>query len=94
MKSDTGAAEAWFALGNLLARQERIPEAAMAFQSALDRAPTHALARASLGNCQLMTWRLDEAIANYEVVLRARPGDAAVQRNLELAREMKRGGRR
>ena len=93
MKSDTGAAEAWFALGNLLARQERVGEAAVAFQSALDRDPAHALARASLANCQLMTGRLDEAVANYEAVLRVRPNDAAVQRNLELARQMKRSGR-
>jgi tetratricopeptide (TPR) repeat protein len=93
MKSDAGAAEAWFALGNLLARQERIGEAAAAFQSALGREPGHVLARASLANCQLMTGQLDAAIANYEAVLRVRAGDAAVQRNLEIAREMKRTGR-
>jgi len=94
MKSDAGAAEAWFSLGNLLARQERIPEAASAFQSALVRLPTHALARASLANCQLMAGQIDESIANYEAVLRVRPADPAVRRNLELAREMKRTGGR
>jgi tetratricopeptide (TPR) repeat protein len=91
MKSDFEAAGAWFALGNLLARQKRIDEAGAAFQSALARDPTHLMARASLANCQLMAGRLDEAIANYEAVLRVRPNDAAVRRNLDLAREMKRG---
>jgi tetratricopeptide (TPR) repeat protein len=92
LRLDDRSAESWFALGGLLARQERVAQAATAFEAALARDPTHVLARANLANCQLMTGQLDAAIANYEAVLRVRPGDAGVQRNLEMARAMKRTG--
>jgi len=93
LRLDASSAESWFALGGLLARQERLADAAAAFTAALERDPGHVMARANLANCQLMTGQLDAAIANYEAVLRLRPGDTGVQRNLELAREMKRTGR-
>lgn len=89
LRVDDHSAETWFALGGLLAREERLGEAARAFETAVALDPNHVRARANLANCQLMAGQVDAAIANYERVLRARPNDADVRRNLELARQMK-----
>ena len=91
---DDDAAETWYALGNLEAKQQRFAEAMGAYRAALERDPDHVPARNNLANCQLATGRFDDAIAGYEAVLRARPGDPTVQRNLDLARELKRTGGR
>ncbi len=96
LRLDAGAAGAHFAWGNLLAGQRRLDEAMTAYREALRLDPAYVEARNNLANCQLATGRLDEAIANYEAVLRVRPDDAAVGRNLDLAREVQRsrgGGR-
>jgi Flp pilus assembly protein TadD len=81
--------ETHFAMGALLAKQRRIKEAARAFEAALAINPDHVAARANLANCQLFTGDVEAAIRNYEAVLRARPGDEAVRKNLEVARELR-----
>jgi tetratricopeptide (TPR) repeat protein len=78
---------AWFALGNLLARQQRFDEAMASYQGALRLEPAYVQARNNLANCQLVTGHLTEAIANYEAVLRANPDDPTAMRNLAIARE-------
>lgn len=87
IRLDPRAAESRFALGNLLARQRRFAEALDAFHAALAIDPAHFQARANLGNCLLVTGRFREAVAAYEQALQTRPDDAAVRRNLEIARE-------
>jgi Flp pilus assembly protein TadD len=78
---------AWFALGNLLARQQRFSDAIAAYQSALALDPSQGDVRGNLANSLLFSGRTAEAITHYEMILEQRPGDARVRENLRLARE-------
>lgn len=91
LQCDAGLVGGWFALGNLLAGQQRFAAAIEAYGAVLAREPTHHDARANLANCLLFTGRIDDAINHYETVLQARPNDAATQENLRVARELQRG---
>jgi tetratricopeptide (TPR) repeat protein len=78
----------YFALGNAFAKERSYARAMTAYGEALALDSTHVQARANLANCLLVTGRSREAIEQYEAVLRERPEDEAVRRNLEIAREM------
>lgn len=84
---------AFVELGNRRARQRNYAQAMTAYEDALALDPSQVIARANLANCLLVTGRPREAIEHYEAVLRARPADEAVRRNLEIAREGLGGGR-
>ena len=66
---------------------DRLVEERLVGHEALRLDPAHVPARNNLANCQLVTGRLEEAVANYETVLRARPDDGRARENLRLARE-------
>lgn len=90
---DPQSADAHYALGNSFAKEKRFAEAIHAYREALAIDPAHLPALANLANCQLVTGHFFDAVTTYEAVLRAKPDDAAVQQNLELAREMIRKAR-
>ncbi len=81
------SAEAHYQLGNLAARARQFAAAMAEYRTALDMDPAHVPARNNLGNCLLALGRFREAVLVYEEVLRRRPEDAAVRRNLAVARE-------
>lgn len=87
VRLDPASADARYALGSALARREAFVEAATALRAAVTLAPDHLKAWANLGNCLLVTGRIDEAIACYDEVLRRNPGDVEVRENREVALE-------
>jgi protein O-mannosyl-transferase len=87
IRLDPGSAEARFALGNVHAQREDFDTAIQLYREALERDPRHVQATNNLANSQLATGRVREAIGTYEAVLRMRPDDQVVRRNLALARE-------
>lgn len=92
LRLDAALVEAHFALGNLLAEQRKFEAAMAEYREALEHEPAHAGALNNLGNCQLVTGRYREAEATYLKVLGLRPDDETVRKNLEVARELQRGG--
>jgi tetratricopeptide (TPR) repeat protein len=94
LESDAALAAAHFGLGNALAAQQRIDEAMREFDATLQLAPSNLEARGNRGNCELISGRVAAAIADYEFVLRNRPGDETIARNLALARQMAARGSR
>ena len=89
---DPRSAEAHYGLGNLLAKTRDFRAAMNEYRATLELAPAHVEARVNLANCQLVTGAVRDAVASYEQALQLRPGDETVRRNLELARELLRGG--
>jgi tetratricopeptide (TPR) repeat protein len=88
LRLEADRAATHYALGNLLARQQQFDRAMAEYNEALRLEPTHLEARGNRANCELVTGRLRDAIADYEAVLQARPGDATISQNLALARQL------
>lgn len=71
--------------GTALIYDDRLEEAAAAFQSALDRDPGHYRALTNLGNLALEAGRTDDAIAAYERALKLNESFANAHHNLAVA---------
>ena len=72
-------------LGNLLAQQGMLAEAAASYRQAIAEAPDFAEAHNNLGNLLQMTGSLEEAVACYRTAVGLRPGYAEAFRNLGSA---------
>lgn len=72
-------------LGNVLARQGRLPEAVHQFRLALDARPELAQAHNNLGLVLVTQGRVDAAIAHLQEALRLRPEYAEAQNNYGVA---------
>lgn len=74
-------------LGNVLAREGRLNEAAEHIREVLRLRPGHAPAHNNLANVLVKQGRIDEGIAHYREALRIRPDFPEARFNLELAME-------
>ncbi len=77
----------YFLAGNLAARAEDFVLALELFRRAVQIDPSSIPARNNFANVLLVSRRFDEAIAEYEAILRLHPDDRSVRENLERARE-------
>jgi len=87
--ADPGRPELLYNLGNALERLNKHPEAAAAYQQALQKAPASLSAQAwyNLGNSLLAAGKGKEAVQAYRESLVRDPSSADAKRNLELALE-------
>jgi tetratricopeptide (TPR) repeat protein len=69
-------------LGNALPQKEKMEEAIIQYQTALEIKPDFAEACYSLGNALSQKGRMDEAIAYYQTALQINPGYAEAHNNL------------
>lgn len=72
----------YYELGNALAEQDRLDEAAAQYLAGLAADPAHVPTRASLGAVRERQGRLDEAAAEFRTVVRLDPGFTAGHYNL------------
>ncbi len=76
-------------LGAAFEMMDKNAEALMCFRKAINEQPGYLNARYNLGNTLADLGRLDEAIAEFEAVVAADPGDAKARQHLEIARRMR-----
>ena len=79
---------AWMAhsnLGNVLARQGKLPEAIQHFEQAIQLKPDDARAQNDLGSALVLQGKLPEAIQHYEQAIQIKPDSADFWYNLGLA---------
>ena len=81
-------ASAYFELGNRAAEAADYPAAITRYRQAQGLAPGDRSTGNNLANALLAAGRTDEAIAEYQRILRLHPDDRAVQENLDRAREL------
>ena len=84
-------AEAHFDLGTLLAGEDRLDEAAVAFAEAVRLRPDYVRARVNLGSSLASLGRYDEAIAQFTEALRLQPDLDEARRNLEQSKVLQAG---
>jgi tetratricopeptide (TPR) repeat protein len=82
---------AFYLSGNAAVAIRDFPAALAAYRRAISCDPANVALRNNLANVLLVLGKWDEAIAEYGVVLRARPEDRSVQENLQRAIELKAG---
>jgi len=70
----------------VLCRAGRMREGMERIEAAIRMKPDYAQAHFARGAALLQAGRRDEAAAEYEIVLRLRPGDPSARRMLELLR--------
>lgn len=85
--------EAWLALGSVYEESGRMPLAVAAYQCAVIIDPDYAEARNSLGIALARTGQYEEALMEFEEVLRCVPGDASAERNRRLVLDLMRARR-
>ena len=81
---------ALFVLGNLDAADGNLAAAITGYRRAVELAPDYVAARNNLANALLVSGRIDEAVAQYQLILHAQPDDQNVQENLRRALELQR----
>ncbi len=79
------SAEAYYYLGNALAAQDKLDEAAVNFGKALQRRPDLAEAHCNLGDILQKQERFAEAETHYREAIRLKPGFAPAYLNLGIA---------
>jgi serine/threonine protein kinase/tetratricopeptide (TPR) repeat protein len=84
MEPDAKAAYAWVERGNTYCRQRKFPEAAAAYQEAIDRQPRYAGAYLSLANTLRAMGRFPEALAAYRRAIAIAPDYADAYCNLGM----------
>ncbi len=91
LHEEPGDLRARYNLGNVLYRSKQLKAAEEAYQAALPSPDPALRARAAhnLGNARLQAGEIDGAIGAYIEALRAQPGNADTQYNLELALKMR-----
>ncbi len=91
LHEEPGDLRARYNLGNVLYRSKQLKAAEEAYQAALPSQDPALRARAAhnLGNARLQAGEIDGAIGAYIEALRAQPGSADTQYNLELALKMR-----
>ncbi len=85
LRTDLFVAEAETQRGTALIYDDRLEDAAAAFEHAIERDPMHYRALTNLGNIALEEGRIDDAIGAYEQALRLNDNFANAHHNLAVA---------
>ena len=78
LRGDPEVIDAYFMLGNLLAKKHEWQKAADLYRKTLEKRPDHDYAMIGLADTLVATGRVDDAVLGYERFLRQDPGNAQI----------------